>query len=418
MKPEVPEDWAVRPIDSVAEVLLSNVDKKSSSDEIPVRLCNYMDVYGNAQITADLPFMEATATTAQVEKFGLRVSDVLITKDSEDPSDIAVPSVVVDAFDGPVVCGYHLAILRPHTIDGQYLSWALRSRPVNDQFRRRANGSTRFGLTNDVIRSALIPFPPLPEQRKIAAILSSVEEAIAATRKVIEQTERVKQGLLQTLMVRGIGHTKFQNTQIGEIPHTWAVRPLHELLESRVYGISSSLSTEPMGTPILRMGNLKDGRLDLSDLKYADVSAIDPARAIVRRGDILFNRTNSIDLVGRSALVETDLELGYASYLVRLRPKTSVDPRWLASFMNSSHGQRIIRKLAKRSVSQANINPTALGRSHFPVPPLDEQQAIADAIDALRDNADRAVCSAGALGAVKRGLLQNLLTGRVRVQPD
>lgn len=262
------------------------------------------------------------------------------------------------------------------------------------------------------------PIPPPEEQRKIAAILSSVDEAIAATRKVIEQTTRVKKGLLQIFMTRGLGHTKFKQTDIGEVPEAWEVVPLKVMLESRTYGISSALSTEPVGTPVVRMGNLSGGRLDLTDLKYADLAGESPDRVYLEPGDILFNRTNSFDLVGKSALVDTDRELSYASYLIRLRPNQTVDPRWLVDYLNCWHGQRIVSALAQPSVSQANINPTALSKARFPRPPRGEQEQISRCLEELREAVAASRRTIEALSTLKRGLMQDLLTGRVRVQPD
>jgi type I restriction enzyme S subunit len=214
---EVPRGWRASQLGEIASVILSNVDKKSVTGQPSVKLCNYMDVYVNENITSRIDFMEATATPAQIERFGLQRGDVMITKDSEDPTDIAVPSVVVEDLAEPVLCGYHLALLRPKAVLGEYLAWALRSWPVNNQFVRRANGATRFGLTSGVIHDVEVPLPPLSEQKKIAAILSSVDDAIQATQAVIDQTRQVKEGLLQDLLTKGIGHTRFKQTEIGGI---------------------------------------------------------------------------------------------------------------------------------------------------------------------------------------------------------
>ncbi len=109
---QIPAHWVVRRLKTIASVQLSNVDKKSVEGEVAVRLCNYVDVYYNEHITPDLDFMQATATPEQVRRFSLRRDDVLITKDSESWTDIAVPSVVVS--DLPeTLCGYHLALVRP-----------------------------------------------------------------------------------------------------------------------------------------------------------------------------------------------------------------------------------------------------------------------------------------------------------------
>ena len=155
----------------LASIAVSNVDKKTASDEQSVRLCNYTDVYYNERITPDLPFMEATASADQIERFGLRAGDVLLTKDSETSDDIAVPAYVVADLPG-VVCGYHLALLRPgQEVDGRYLFWALTSRSSREQFSASANGITRFGLRYDSFGEVRVPLPPIAEQRAIADYL-------------------------------------------------------------------------------------------------------------------------------------------------------------------------------------------------------------------------------------------------------
>jgi type I restriction enzyme, S subunit len=103
----VPEHWDVQRMRHVANFTNSNVDKKAYEDQEPVLLCNYTDVYYNEFITADLPFMQATASNAEIERFSLKKGDILITKDSEDPADIGVPSLVTEDLPG-VICGYHL----------------------------------------------------------------------------------------------------------------------------------------------------------------------------------------------------------------------------------------------------------------------------------------------------------------------
>lgn len=168
----LPSGWRVLRLKFVASVRLSNVDKKSVEGEEPVRLCNYVDVYKNDFIRADMDFMEATATPAQVKRFSLKRGDVIVTKDSEEWSDIAVPAYVTEDMPG-VLCGYHLALLRPRPglIDGRFLFRALAAEGVADQFRVAANGITRFGLGMDDIAGALLPVPPLHVQVAIADYL-------------------------------------------------------------------------------------------------------------------------------------------------------------------------------------------------------------------------------------------------------
>lgn len=193
-------EWVSTKLENVAQVIVSNVDKKSGDGEQPVRLCNYMDVYRADRIEADMPFMRATAATAQIRKFGLRVSDVLITKDSETPDDIAVPSYVASTA-ADLVCGYHLAIIRAKAeTDGQFLKYYFEQPTTQHFFASRANGATRFGLTIGAIESAPITLPSLPEQRCIGEAIAVAELEIERLLPIAEAFRREKSALMQQLL--------------------------------------------------------------------------------------------------------------------------------------------------------------------------------------------------------------------------
>lgn len=156
----------------LATITNSNVDKLTDPDEVPVRLCNYVDVYKNDRITDDMAFMVASATQTEIKKFGLKVGDVIITKDSEDRSDIAVPAYVSETAPD-LVCGYHLALLRgrPQLMSGGFLFWALQSKQAREAFSIAAGGVTRFGLTLDGMKSVVLPCPDRETQKAIADFL-------------------------------------------------------------------------------------------------------------------------------------------------------------------------------------------------------------------------------------------------------
>lgn len=169
---DVPENWEVLRLRNAVELRVSSVDKHTRDDEVPVRLCNYVDVYRNDRISSNMPFMRASATEDEIERFRLRSQDVLITKDSEDWTDIAVPALVTEA-DADLISGYHLALLRPHEgrIIGGYLFYALQSPSVARQLHVAATGVTRYGLSHEAIRSCWLPLPTLPEQTEIVEFL-------------------------------------------------------------------------------------------------------------------------------------------------------------------------------------------------------------------------------------------------------
>lgn len=122
-----PKDWQALPLSAVAQVVFSNVDKVTHPGEIPVRLCNYTDVYKNDYILAGMEFMRATATREEIGRFGIQPGDVIITKDSETPNDIGI-STVVDSSAADLVFGYHLALIRPNQelVDPTFLSKQLK----------------------------------------------------------------------------------------------------------------------------------------------------------------------------------------------------------------------------------------------------------------------------------------------------
>ena len=181
--------FETKAIKHVALVQSSNVDKVVDAGELSIQLCNYVDVYYNDRITDRISFSGGSAKPREIEKFALRSGDVLITKDSETPDDIAVPALVDESAAG-VVCGYHLAIIRaqPAIIRGDFLFWCLKSRPVMEAFSTRAQGITRYGLTLGGIGSVLVPTPEIQIQKGIAEFLSRETSRIDA---LIDKKERL-----------------------------------------------------------------------------------------------------------------------------------------------------------------------------------------------------------------------------------
>ena len=197
---EIPAHWSVRRLKTMASVQLSNVDKKSEDGQVPVSLCNYLEVYYNDSITAELEFMKATATPEQVRRFSLREGDVLITKDSESWNDIAVPAVVSEGIKD-VLCGYHLAHIRPQAgLDGRFLARQFSAIGMRDQFYIAANGITRFGLGGDPIRAGIFPVAPIGEQRAIVAFLdqetAKIDALVARVRQAIEYLNEFRTALI------------------------------------------------------------------------------------------------------------------------------------------------------------------------------------------------------------------------------
>jgi len=196
----IPEEWKVVKLKDVADIRLSNVDKKTDLKGKIIQLCNYLEVYQNDYIIKGMNFMHASATNNEIKKFKISKGDVIITKDSEEYNDIAKPAYVRDEIEN-LICGYHLALIKPlNNINGLFLSKVLSFRNVNIYFQQRANGITRFGLTKETITGAIIPLPLIPEQERIATILSQMDEVIEKEQAYKEKLERIKKGLMEDLL--------------------------------------------------------------------------------------------------------------------------------------------------------------------------------------------------------------------------
>ncbi len=197
--PGFKKPWSSQQLGHITTLLFSGVDKNSHGHETPVRLCNYTDVYYNDFITPEMDFMTATADEAEIAKFSLKKWDVVITKDSEEPDDIAKPAVVSADMPG-VICGYHLAILRPHSVHGPFLAQVLRLAQTRQALRRIANGVTRFGLGQEDLSHLELPIPEPSEQRRIAAILGAADREIELLTRKLEALRALKKGLMQKLL--------------------------------------------------------------------------------------------------------------------------------------------------------------------------------------------------------------------------
>ncbi len=195
------DEWKQVKLKSLAKLLVSNVDKKTIRGESSIVLCNYLDVYENEYITSKVDFMPATATDTEIKKFSLREGDVLLTKDSETREDIASTSVIAEIVDS-LVCGYHIAILRPdpEKLDSIFLAKHLSYGRTHHHFVAYANGATRFGLTISAIENAKFFVPKIDEQKRIAEVFLGLDKEIDRLERKIEVLRQQKQGLMQKLL--------------------------------------------------------------------------------------------------------------------------------------------------------------------------------------------------------------------------
>lgn len=394
----IPYDWDYNSLSNISTVLLSNVDKKININEKSVRLCNYLDVLNNNYLHNGIQFSQGTVNENEYDKFSLKKNDVIITKDSETKPDIASSSVVIDTlFD--VVCGYHLAIIRPSSkIDSIYLSNVLQLSHVHQQFVNAANGITRFGISQSVINNSIIPIPPLSEQQSIATILSTIEDAITITKSIITRTEELKRGLMQQLLTRGIDKNgqirnerthKFKDSPVGRIPVEWEACNLGKIaILQRGYDITKNKFLEGL-YPVVSSSGI---------IGYHNQKTSNGPNVIVgRKGTI-----------GEVHYINTDFWAHDTSlYVTNFFGNNERFIYYLFIFLDLA---RFGTKSGSPSLNRNDIHPILIG-----LPSKKEQEKIANILHQIQSKIISEKKELEVLIKLKQILMSDLLTGRVRV---
>jgi type I restriction enzyme S subunit len=312
----------------------------------------------------------------------------------------------------------HLHRLRPLTTDTEprfYVYFLQCGFTQLGIFEGAGNKTTIPNLSRNRLAALGVPHPHPDEQKAISRALAHVRTAARLNRRSIEQAIDLRRSVMQTIFTKGVRGEPQKQTSIGAVPASWNVIAIGSVATCTQYGLS--VRGQPSGAyPILRMNCQIDGKVRYRDLQYVDLDTETFEAFRLRRGDLLFNRTNSIELVGRMAIVEEELEAVFASYLVRV----SVDaekclPAFLNYFMNWPATQLEIKKLASRAVGQANINASKLRTVSFPLPPtIEEQLEVVTVLEAIDRKIDLHRRKAASLDELFKALLHKLMTGQVR----
>lgn len=201
--------------------------------------------------------------------------------------------------------------------------------------------------------------PPLPEQKRIAAILDKAD----ALRRLKHEAMNTRARLQRAVFLDLFGDIDSNPKRFPEIE-------LRDVIAETQYGTAKKAGSEGR-LPVLRMGNLSYlGQLLTHDMKYMDLEPNEIGRFTVKRGDILFNRTNSPDLVGKTVVYDRDDVMVFAGYLIRVRLTDRALPSYVSSVLNSEYGKQTLRNMCKTIIGMANINAQELRRIQMPLPPL------------------------------------------------
>lgn len=302
----------------------------------------------------------------------------------------------------------------------KFLYYYLQGSNFQKLIKEKISGSSVPHLFQRDITKLKIPLISITEQRKIASILSTVDAAIAETDALIAKTEQVKRGLMQELLTKGIGHMEFKDTKLGLFPKDWDVKTLSEIPHSYKNGLYKKEEDYGSGYPCVRMYNISNGLINKTKSPLLRVSDYEFDTYQLKPGDLLINRVNSIDWIGKAGIVPNGLgKVTFESKNIRVRFDNGVVyPNYIRYFVQTSIYAQQIKSMIKAAIAQCTINQDDLDRLIIPLPSYDEQIRIADILVSLDDEIESERCYRKYLETMKKGLMQDLLIGKVRVKPE
>ncbi len=412
---ELPEGWQRQKLGEIAEI----VGGSTPSKKVPEYWENGEVPWATPTDITKLPVGQRSiaATENRVTYAGLNETSLRLLP----PGAVLMTSRATIGYTAinevPITTNQGFANFLPYPETwASYLAYWLEN--SRETLRSISGGSTFLEVSKKSLKALPIALPPLPEQKKIAEVLGSVDEAIAATKAVIDQTKQVKKGLLQNLLTKGIGHTKFKQTELGEIPESWEICTVREVLEVQLGKmLSQKAKAGANPKPYLRNANVQWDRIETDDVYEMDFVGHEIEKFRLKNGDLIVCEGGE---VGRCAIWNSEDEMYYQKALHRLRPRNGN--------VSSEFVKHVLTKIfryghdAKGIVghnSIAHLTKKNLEAMKILVPPHDEQLAINHDLATVEDEQIKSETIAAHLEILKSGLMSELLTGRKRVEvPD
>ncbi|QNI73791.1 restriction endonuclease subunit S [Synechococcus sp. NOUM97013] len=410
---QLPEDWTLVRIDELATTLKaggtpSRKNKDYFGGEIPFVLIDDM--------TSSGIYLKSTKETLTQE--GLNsCSAWVVPKNTVLLSMYAtIGATVITTF--PVATNQAiLAIIPREDCDREYLSFCLQAH--KSHLARLNVESTQKNINKGIVSSFSIPIPPLPEQKKIAYILSTVQQAIEAQERIIQTTTELKKALIHKLFTEGLRNEPQKQTEIGPVPESWEVVELGSLLAKQPQnGLYKPKKDYGAGTQILRIDDFSnDGDVVTHAGNVVALARTEIESYGLEIGDIVINRVNSLSHLGKTALVgKIDGEMVFESNMMRFSvDKLKVQNEYVFKFLNSPLCKKQIIGSAKRAVAQSSINQGDVKSILVPKPSLAVQAEIVAALNATEARTAHASDKTKVLRNLFRTLLHELMTAKTRV---
>ncbi|SCL74142.1 Type I restriction enzyme EcoKI specificity protein [Methanoculleus chikugoensis] len=310
--------------------------------------------------------------------------------------------------------------------DIEYLFWVLNASRY--YFQNLTQGTSINGITRNDLIQFKFAVPPLPEQHRIAAVLSTIDEAIEKTEALIDKLRQVKAGLMQDLLTKGIdeeGRVRseethaFKDSELGRVPVEWEVTQLKDVISEKLQnGYSGPETDGDNGLRALTLTAVTENKIDISNTKYIEADYKRVKDLFINKNDIFVERSNTLEFVGLAALYEGDIPFAiYPDLLIRIRASSElILPKILLYILLHPKSRAYFQRFAKgTSGSMKKIDQKIIGNLPLPLSPLPEQHRLAAVLTTADDQIAREEAYRDKLLAMKKGLMADLLTGKVRV---
>ncbi|MDX4049296.1 restriction endonuclease subunit S [Aliarcobacter skirrowii] len=297
-------------------------------------------------------------------------------------------------------------------VDNLFLYKIMTSDFIQQYIQNIAFGSAQPQLTVKEIKKFQIPLPPLEEQKKIADILSTVDKKIAFVEENINATEELKKGLMQKLLTEGIGHTEFKDSELGRIPESWEIECINELTLEHKQGYYTKDNYVEEGIYLIRITDMNNPKISYIDMPKLQISDNDYELFKVSKGDFLFARSGAI---GRYGIVYEDIKAVFGSYIIRfVFNQNKLMNEFFGYFYESDKCLKQLNSITQGS-SNININANNIKSLKLALPQLEEQKQIVEILSTVDKKLENLKEKKESFEELKKGLMQKLLTGEVRV---
>lgn len=411
--------WEKAKLKDLGWLRSAGVNKLSEPNQKEVRLLNYMDIYRNQKVSNDIDFQVVTAKDTEIKNANLEVGDILFTPSSEKPTDIGHAGIIIEELENTVY-SYHLVRFRPNDpskFNPHFLAYALNSFNSEKHFISRATGTTRYTLSKSDFQSLEFEYPENPaEQTAIATLLSKVDEAIAATQNSIKAAEKLKKALMQNLLTGklkpdGTWRSEeefYEDEKFGKVPLGWEVKSIDELVDRKKDTIDPVKSKEIfdyVGLEHIAQGEF----IRIGKGKSGETLAL---KVIFDKGDLLYGKLrpylNKVWLADISGVGSTEFLVFEKNEFIEWIYLNLQTNRFLDFTLSMTAGTQHPRA-SYRDVKRYQI----LKPCNY-----DELRIISDKILATEKDKEQKQTKIQTLQRLKKSLMQNLLTGKVRLPQE